>query len=193
MPDEGNLTLSNVSSESISDQGWCQVKETVTMLKLAAAQVEYSMRDGERSVNTLTESFMAMSASMQVIEQSSKELWEKHNEEGGLTNKIIEQCGSVSSQMTQAIVAFQFYDKLAQRLDHVIEGLSQLGELVGDPEKLSSPVEWRSLQDSIRSKYSMSQERDLFDALIAGEDAESVFKRMNEMTDQLSDEDIELF
>jgi hypothetical protein len=192
MSEETNSVQKSTSSHP--DLDWSQVKETVSMLKLAAAQVDYSMRDGNRSVDTLTESFMAMAESMSVIEQASKELWQKHDIDDDLTGKITEQSGTVSTKMQQAIVAFQFYDKLVQRLDHVVNSLSQLGDLVGDPSKLYSPVEWRSLQEAIRSKYTMGQERDLFDALMAGEDIESVLKRLSEMTDQAPEEDdIELF
>ncbi len=194
MSEQVNLTQSKISTAAHPDLDWSQVKETVSMLKLAAAQVEYSMRDGNRSVDTLTESFTAMAESMHVIEQASKELWEKYDIEDGLTNKVTEQCDAVSSKMQQAIIAFQFYDKLVQRLDHVVGSLSQLGELVGDPAKLYSPVEWRGLQEAIRSKYTMGQERELFDALMAGENIESVLKRLGEMTEQVSaEDDIELF
>jgi len=194
MSDEINSTPSQISSAARPDLDWSQVKETVSMLNLAAAQVDYSMRDGNRSVDTLTESFTAMAESMQVIEHASKELWEKHNIEDDLTNKVVEQCDTVSAKMQQAIIAFQFYDKLVQRLDHVVDSLSQLGEVVGDPAKLYSPPQWSALQEAIRSKYTMGQERELFDALMAGEDMDSVLKRLTEMTEQVSaDDDIELF
>jgi len=195
MPQEINTTGSQISTAARPDLDWSQVKETVSMLKLAAAQVEYSMRDGNRSVDTLTESFTTMAESMHVIEHASKELWAKYDIDDDLTHKITEQCDTVSARMQQTIVAFQFYDKLVQRLDHVVDSLSQLGELVGDPEKLYLPAEWFSLQEAIRSKYTMGQERELFDALMAGEDIESVLKRLGEMTEQASttEDDIELF
>ena len=194
MPEELNTAPSQASTAAHPDLDWSQVKETLSMLKLAAAQVEYSMRDGNRSVDTLTESFTTMAGSMNVIEQTSKELWDKHGFEDELTHRVTEQCDTVSSKMQQAIVAFQFYDKLVQRLDHVVGSLSQLGELVGNPAKLYLPAEWRYLQEAIRSKYTMGQERELFDALMTGEDIESVLKRLSEMTERAStEEDIELF
>ncbi|MCW8855555.1 MAG: hypothetical protein OQK72_12710, partial [Gammaproteobacteria bacterium] len=48
------------SSTSNPDLDWSQVRETVSLLRLAAAQVDFSMRDGEKSVNALTDSFTSM-------------------------------------------------------------------------------------------------------------------------------------
>ena len=46
------------SSASNPDLDWSQVRETVSLLRLAAAQVDFSMRDGEKSVNALTDSLL---------------------------------------------------------------------------------------------------------------------------------------
>lgn len=194
MTTESEAISANKSTSAQPDLDWSQVKETVLMLKLAATQVEYSLRDGNSSVDTLTTSFTTMAETLGNIEQASKALWEKHNIEDEQTGQIIEQCENVADKTQQAIIAFQFYDKLVQRLDHVVKSLTQLGDLVGDPSRLYSPFEWRALQDAIRSKYSMQQERELFDALMNGEDIETVLERLHEMPENIStDDDIELF
>ena len=183
------------STASQPDLDWSQVRETVFMLKLAAAQVEFSLRDGTNSVDVLADSFTSMAGGIGAIEKSFKNLKEVHNIDEGVNDSILDLCASLSGKMQHAIMAFQFYDKLVQRLDHVVGSLSQLGDLVGNPSSLYSPLAWQALQDKIRSKYTMAQERELFDAVLKGESMESVLKRLHEITEQPleEDDDIELF
>jgi hypothetical protein len=181
------------SSADRPDLDWSQVKETVLMLKLAAAQVDFSLSEGGNSVNTLTDSFTSMAGSMKAIELSTQEMFEKYKVSEDDKAVVMSNCSIVSDKMQQAIIAFQFYDKLVQRLDHVVNSLTKLGDLVSDPARLYSPIEWSGLQESIRSRYTMQNERDLFDAILAGEDIESIIQRMQESTQQQEDDDIELF
>ena len=174
------------------DLDWSQVKETLLMLKLAAAQVEFSLSEGENSVNTLTDSFTNMAGSINAIERSTAEIFEKYKVEPADQELVKNNCGLVTQKMQQAIIAFQFYDTLVQRLDHVVNGLTKLGDLVCDPARLYSPVEWTALQEVIRSRYTMANERDLFDAILAGESIERVIEKMQQVTSQADDE-IELF
>ena len=186
--------LPSKSTTAHPDLDWSQVKETVLMLNLAAAQVEFSLRDGHSSVDVLADSFTSMAGGISDIEKSFKELINTHDIKDDLNDSVIDLCETVADKMQHAIIAFQFYDKLVQRLDHVVASLSQLGELVGDSSSLYSPKAWMVLQDKIRSKYSMQQERELFDALMEGEDVESVLKRLHKLTEQpREDDDIELF
>jgi len=189
MPDT-NTPIS--SSAERPDLDWSQVKETVLMLKLAAAQVEFSLGEGSNSVNTLTDSFTSMAGSIKAIELSASDMFEKYNVEQADQEVVITNCDQVTGKMQQAIIAFQFYDKLVQRLDHVVNSLTTLGDLVSDPARLYSPVEWRALQEAIRSRYTMANERELFDAILSGESIEQVIERMHEVATQ-ADDDIELF
>lgn len=183
------------SSAANPDLDWSQVKETVSLLRLAAAQVDFSMRDGEKSVNALTDSFTSMSETMALLEASTREVFEQHDVDSELKADVKQHCASIAEKTTQAIIAFQFYDKLTQRLDHVVDSLSKLSELVGDQGRLYSPQEWQTLQQLICSKYTMAEERELFEAIMRGEDVQLVMARMQALTDQMSsaEDDIELF
>lgn len=183
--------MSSKSTSASPDLDWSQVRETVLMLKLAAAQVEYSLRDGNNSVDALAGSFTSMADGIGEIDRSFKNLKATHAIED---DSITALCETISGKMQHAIVAFQFYDKLVQRLDHVVGSLSQLGDLVGNASSLYSPLAWQALQDNIRSRYTMPQERELFDALMNGENIETVLQRLGELVEQASTEnDIELF
>jgi len=183
------------SSASNPDLDWSQVRETVSLLRLAAAQVDFSMRDGEKSVNALTDSFTSMAESMAALEAGTRQLFEQHDVDDDLRVSVTEHCSAVAAKTTQAIIAFQFYDKLTQRLDHVVSSLSKLGNLVSDSSRLYSPREWQHLQEAICSKYTMAEERELFEAIMRGEDVQAVLDRMHAFTEQVSssEDDIELF
>jgi len=182
--------IHRASSSAHPDLDWSQVKETVLMLKLAAAQVEFSLKDGTNSVNTLTDSFTGMAGSIKAIELSTSDLFEKYNISKDDQETVVASCQQVAGKMQQAIVAFQFYDTLVQRMDHVVNGLSGLGDLVSDPSRLYSPHEWGALQEVIRSRYTMEKERELFDAILNGEDMMEVLERMHQVA---ATDDIELF
>ncbi len=183
-----------ISTAERPDLDWSQIKETVLMLNLAAAQVDFSLRDGHNSVNTLTESFTAMADGIQAIQQSLQDIGAKYPLEDAEQQPLNQHCELISSRMQEAIVAFQFYDKLVQRLDHVVEVIAQLADLVGDTSRLYSPHEWSKLQQMIRSRYTMEEERELFDALMRGENIKDVMERLQSMMENKVDEsDIELF
>lgn len=181
-----------VSTAASPDLDWSQVKETVLMLKLAAIQVEFSLKDGDSSVNALTDSFTHMAGGLKKIELNAKALQETYRIAEKDGRPIDEQCQQISEKVQMAIIAFQFYDKLVQRLDHVVNSLTDLAELVSDPERLYQPNEWCGLQEKIRSRYTMARERELFDAILAGEDINGVVDRMHGVATGEYD-DVELF
>lgn len=180
------------STAAQPDLDWSQVKETVLMLKLAAAQVEFSLKDGTQSVDVLTNSFTSMAGEVNTIGRALDNLSEKYALDKADQSEVKQSCDQISEKMQQAIIAFQFYDTLVQRLDHVVNSLSGLGDLVADSSRLYSPQEWRALQEKIRSRYTMEKERELFDAVVAGEDMVQVLQRMHDVATSDQD-DVELF
>jgi hypothetical protein len=158
------------------DLAWSQVRETVLMLELAAGQVDAAMRDSNTSVNVLTESFTAMATLLDDIDRDSARL--------------------VAQQAQHSVIAFQFYDRLVQRLDHVCQSLASLSELVNSPARRYNPGEWAALQQLIASKYTMVEERAMFDAVMRGVPVKEALEqymaaRMQEV--EASGGDIELF
>jgi len=166
------------------DLDWSQVRETIRMMNLAVAQIEMSMKEGNDSVETLTDAFTTMVARVQVIEQLAKQ---KQDIE---SKQIVEQCESVSAEMQHAIMAFQFYDKLTQRLSHVSHSLGSLVDLVGDNSRLYNPVEWSLLQEKIKSKYTMPAEHQMFEMMMQGMSIEEILQQTQYVK---VDNDIELF
>ncbi|MBE0439864.1 MAG: hypothetical protein IBX57_08955 [Gammaproteobacteria bacterium] len=175
------------STSKSPDLDWSQVRETIRMMNLAVAQIEMSMREGEDSVGTLTAAFSQMMENVSLIEQ-----YVKHNT-GTEASKdtILEQCDAISAEMQHAIIAFQFYDKLTQRLTHVSQTLDSLSDLVGDGHRLYDPRQWAMLQEQIKSKYTMPAEHAMFDMVMQGMTIEQILATAS--STEHDQNDIELF
>ena len=171
------------------DLDWSQVRETVMMLNVAIGQIENALRSGDESVTSLADSFTSMVGNVEIIAAASESL--PVNEESTL---IQNNCKAVSEKMHAAIIAFQFYDKLTQRLTHLCKSLSSLSDVVQTPEQLYSPYAWRGLQERIKSKYTVESDKAMFEAILSGksvEEALAISKQMEEKN--ASEDDIELF
>lgn len=175
------------------DLDWSQVRETVRMMNLAVAQIDMAMRDSDDSISALTNSFTSMVGYVNAISQAASQITDDEN--AATIADIQKNCTEVTSNMQHSIVAFQFYDKLSQRLDHVNHSLTALTDLVADQSRLYNPNEWIGLQGKIRGRYSMKEEQDMFDALLNGatinEALDMCRDKVNHITS--SDDDIELF
>lgn len=170
------------------DLDWSQVTETVNMLSLAVAQIGRAMKDGDESVGKLSDSFTSMAGDASIIADAGAQL-----PEGEAKDAILDKCGSISSQVHSAIVSFQFYDQLSQRVNHVSHSLTCLSQLLTDPGKLYSPYEWRGLQEKILSKYPTEAERVMFNAILDGSCIKEALDIYDATTTKEEDDDVELF
>ena len=186
-----NLKSDSLDHARSPDLDWSQVRETVLMLELAAGQIEAAMKDSNSSVDVLTDVFTTMAGNMRMINDTIAALPDA-GEMSDTKASLLGATENVSGMMNKAIIAFQFYDKLVQRLGHVNLSLASLSNLVSDSSRIYSPDEWAALQEKIRSKYSMREEREMFEAVLGGmsvQDALDTF--MNKLKDRSND--IELF
>lgn len=171
---------------------WSQVRETVRMLFLAVAQIEIALGESDDSVGQLTTAFTRMMAHEQSIAESVEQLPDTP-ETRSLREDIRGRANQVTAEMQSAIMAFQFYDKLTQRLAHVGSSLEAMSELVGDERRLHDPAEWRALQDRIKSRYSMREEREMFERIMQGGDVREAVRLYNEAHRQDLQDDVEFF
>ncbi len=177
------------------DLDWSQVRETVLMLELAAGQVEAAMRDSNSSVDVLTGTFTSMADSLASISQTVANIPDT-GENHGARNELATVTNEVSSLVHQSIVAFQFYDKLSQRLSHVCHSLGALSDVVADKGKLFNPEEWVGLQERIRSRYTTADEVEMFESVMAGTPVPEAIEKYLASVQSRADsggDDIELF
>lgn len=192
--DKSIQKIANQIPSQLSDADWNQVRETIVMLNIATAQVEFSMNDGDDSIDVLTESFTSMSDGIHAIGKAV-ESYAKHNDIDPLLHKeVVQQCDDLGGEIQKSIIAFQFYDKLVQRLSHVRSSMSNLTTLIGDDKKLNSVDAWKELQIDIRGAYTMEEDKRLFDAILAGQSIIEALKKVRgEKEQSIGDDDIEFF
>ncbi len=117
-----------------------------------------------------------------------------HLQDSSEKEKIISNSTDITSKMQKAIVAFQIYDKLMQRMTHIRHSLSSMGDLISEPSRLYNADEWHDLQAIIKSKYTLESDRKMFDAILNGATIHETLN-VSEKHDAegASKEDIELF
>jgi hypothetical protein len=190
---------------SLSGQGslptlnFSQVGETIAMLALTVAQIETSMKEGDQSVNQLTDSFTDLASHSQEIIAEAQKLDPNIPHEAKIRKNMLYAAEGLTGKIQQAVIAFQFYDRLSQRLDHASHSLEKIGHLIADSAERYQENAWRSVQEDIKSSYTMEAERIMFEHIMRGHSvAEALeiyhhqFKKEKEESFD-TDDDIELF
>lgn len=186
---------SSLSTAHAPDLDWSQVRETVAMLALAVAQIEASMAEGDESISTLSNAFTFIAASLHDWREKQTAALTQSAIDQSQIDALEQNADSVQAQVNNAIIAFQFYDRLTQRLHHVKSSLLDLGDLIGDGSRLYNPEAWQSLQQGIKKSYTMEAERAMFDAILQGASVEEALNtfRASQSAVSESEDDIELF
>lgn len=175
------------SDSNNPDLDWSQIKETVKLLTVSITQVDSSMKDGESSVTTLTQSFTSIVDHLNSINGILNSLESSDKKEAALAH-----CQQTSDTIQSSIIAFQFYDRLQQSLSHVIDSLKGLSDLVESPERLYNPLEWKKFQQAIRDRFTMESEKIMFDAILQGKSIDEAVQ-LAAHADESEDDEIELF
>jgi hypothetical protein len=158
------------------------------MLILSAIQVEDMLNQSDVSVNTLTESFTSIVEHMQSINEHLLAL-----DSCEIRNEALTCCAETTDKIQASIIAFQFYDRMQQCLQHVTSNLKGLSELVQDQGRLYNPAEWRQFQHEIRSRYTMESEKLMFDAIVQGKSVDEALSIKNIHQEEDQSDNIELF
>jgi len=122
------------------------------LLELASSQLEVAAHTTEAQVETLATSIAALvtlGAELQAANGATAP--------DALARRIVEQAQS-------ALVAMQFHDQLVQRVAHVRDALTELNEALASAPV--AEVDWATVLAGIRFRYSMEDERMLFDRII---------------------------
>ena len=191
MDNPNTIHRHNGSISHSPDLDWSQVRETVRLLNLAVAQITASLTEGDDSIDTLGYSFTSMAGGIKAVEELVDSIPEAAGEE--ISHAIKGKCDELSSRVEAAIVAFQFYDKITQRLSHVCHSLDSLAELVADGERLFHPYEWTALQSQIRSKFTMERDRYMFDVMMKGASVDEAIMLTKKHYQEKEEDNVELF
>jgi len=168
-----------------TEQDWSQIRETILMINVAVARIEHAMIEGDDSFTSLSQSFVETVNSANEITHVIEKL-----DDSAVKDKIKENCQNISQRVNESIIAFQFYDKLSQRMALVSKTLGSLNDVLEDKEKTNNQDEWINLQNMIRSKYTLDADQEMFDAVLSGMSIEEALKVAVKKT---TEDDIEFF
>lgn len=174
-----------MTEKNNEEQNWSEMRETVLILNVAVARIKHAMIEGDDSFTSLSQSFVEIINSAEQITLATKKL-----EDSAEKTEISENCQDISQRVGSSIVAFQFYDKLSQRMALVSNTLNSLSEVLKDPAKKSDHNEWLKLQNTIRSKYTLDSDQKMFDNVLNGMSVDDALKTAVEET---AENDIEFF
>ncbi len=183
------LSQQTTNLERKDTQSWSQINNTIKLLTVSIAQISLSLSSGDKSVDVVGHAFEEL---LSQIEKIGNEL----ATEGEIkTNEIKILCDEAASQTKNFIFAFQFYDELSQRLNHVADGLSGLSELIQDDRRFDQLTEWKLLHQHIKANYSIQDEIEMFDCVMAGMSIEEVKNKLlaSRMVAEQVENEVELF
>jgi hypothetical protein len=156
---------------------WTPEQQIARMLALCEAQMESALSESDVAVEALIKSFSGLIEAGQALGSLS----EKTPAEAGAAD-LAQQLDALRKQTAAAIVAFQFYDKLTQRLGHVRYSLSALAMFVCDRTKSGEREQWKRMFSTLRRLYRTEEERELFKLMVDGASAEEAREHIQQST-----------
>ena len=171
---------------------WSPQQQTARMLALCEAQMEAATQDSDAAVDTLVAAFTELMNAVRDLTNMSKvnATDESHTR---AADDINNRCSQLSTQVAAAVMAFQFYDKLSQRLGHVRYSLSTMALFICDRSNSQRPEHWEKLLSTLGRLYRTAEERAIFDS-IAGSLSLRVDASEEPLSKEMSDAgSIELF
>lgn len=164
--------------------------QMANMLGLCEAQMESALQESDRAVDALIKAFTSLVEATQSVGTLTDRLPAAVKE--SLTRDLDQQVATITKQMGAAVMAFQFYDKLTQRLGHVRYSLSTLALFVCDRAQANEPDQWRRLLHTLRRLYRTEEERQIFQMIMDGIAAEAESFKLPK-TEETQAGEVELF
>ena len=156
---------------------WTPEQQIARMLVLCEAQMESALSESDVAVEALIKSFAGLIEAGQALGS----LGEKTPADAGAAD-LAGQLDALRKQTAAAVVAFQFYDKLTQRLGHVRYSLSALAMFVCDRAKSGEREQWKRMFSTLRRLYRTEEERELFKLMVEGASAEEAREHIQQST-----------
>jgi len=158
---------------------WTPEQQIARMLVLCEAQMESALSESDVAVEALIKSFAGLIEAGQALGSLSDKTPPGADPS---TADLARQLDTLRKQTAAAVVAFQFYDKLTQRLGHVRYSLSALAMFVCDRAKSGEREQWQRLFTTLRRLYRTEEERELFKLMVDGATAEQAREHIQQST-----------
>jgi hypothetical protein len=174
---------SDASSDDtmIAPVSWTPEQQIARMLELSEAQMENALSESDMAVEALIKSFAGLIEAGQALGSLSEKTVESSPQDAG-TADLARQLDALRKQTAAAVVAFQFYDKLTQRLGHVRYSLSALAMFICDRSKAGEREQWKRLFTTLRRLYRTEEERQIFNLMVDGTSVEEARERVQQTT-----------
>jgi hypothetical protein len=140
--------------------------QMANMLGLCEAQMESALQESDKAVDALIKAFTCLVDATRAVSTLTQGLTPELK--ATIAVDIDHQVAAISKQMGAAVMAFQFYDKLTQRLGHVRYSLSTLALFVCDRNQSNQPDQWKRLLNTLRRLYKTEEERQIFQMIMDG-------------------------
>ena len=137
-------------------------------LGLCETQMTSALQESDQAVDALIRIFTSLADTMRDVGTMSAKL--PPQIKATVADDLDAQLAAISKQIGSAVIAFQFYDKLTQRLGHVRFSLATLAQFVCDPARAQQPEQWERLHATLRSLYRTQEEREIFQLMMDGAD-----------------------
>jgi hypothetical protein len=162
-------------------------------LELGAAQLDAAMRESDSRVDKLAGAVTAVASDARELELQVQALDSSDPAQSAKARQRIRQLtDALASHVQSTITSLQFYDKLIQRLTHVRDGLAIPSDsAVSSADPAGS--DWSAMLEQVRSRYSMVEERVLFDFMMRGLSADQMLKALTGLRGAASPGELEVF
>jgi len=188
-----SIEITNAEAAPLAD--WTPEQQIAQMLELCEAQMESATCESDLAVDSLVKAFSGLAETARTMKAAAARMTpEQRAALGDLDLK--KQMEQIERQMTSAVVAFQFYDKLTQRLGHVRYSLSTLATFVCDRAQASEREQWRRLFTTLKRLYRTEEEKQIFQMMVEGASADEARDHIHQSTQTIrvgTSGDIELF
>jgi hypothetical protein len=192
-PEQSARTVAAASGASEAAANVKFAGELRRFLELGAAQLDAAIRESDARVDKLATAVTAVATDARELEAQVQVL-----ENGGgaqvqqARDRIRQLAAQLDAHVQATVTSLQFYDKLIQRLTHVRDGLaipsdSTVSSL--DPAR----SDWNSMLEQVRSRYSMVEERVLFDFMMRGLSADQMLKALTGLRAAAAPGELEVF
>lgn len=169
---------------------WTPEQQLAHVLEICGAQMESALGESDLAIETLLQAFTSFATMVRAFDSLPE------NIRNTLPADFNEQLARTRAQVTSAVVAFQFYDKLTQRLGHVRYSLSALATFVCDWAQAGEREQWQNLLTTLEKLYRTQEERRLFQKMAQGVTGDPTRDGIDETTAASTPEEtgeIELF
>jgi septal ring factor EnvC (AmiA/AmiB activator) len=162
-------------------------------LELGAAQLDAAIRESDARVDKLASAVTAVATDARELETQLQALDSADATQVQQARQRIRQLvAQLDADVQATVTSLQFYDKLIQRLTHVRDGLaipSDSTVAALDPAR----SDWNSMLEQVRSRYSMVEERVLFDFMMRGLSADQMLKALTGLRAAAAPGELEVF